>query len=122
MTERSSIHPTELVHQLAAGMQAANLAWENSTAWTDTLKACLRSLLETEGTNVTEVLYSHRDTGKHEFLLDLVVWDRSNGEGVTLAVESEWTQHVEAVAEDFWKLLVISNRVIFPSSVSAMMT
>lgn len=111
MTGRRPIHPAELVHQLAARMQAANLDRERSTAWTDTLKACLRSLLETQGTNVTEVLYSHRDSSKHEFMLDLVVWDRANGEGVTLAVESEWSQHVDAIAEDFWKLVVVKAPV-----------
>jgi hypothetical protein len=44
-------------------------------------------------------------------LLDLVVWDRSNGEGLTLAVESEWSQNVDDVADDFWKLLVVKAPV-----------
>jgi hypothetical protein len=107
MLEKKPLAPAQLITELAAEMRIANLDKETSTKWTSVLKECLRSLLETEGTNVTEVLYSHRASEKHEFLLDIVVWDRSDGEGVTLAVESEWIQNVEAVAEDFWKLLVM---------------
>jgi len=107
MLEKGNIEPTELVQQLAARIQTANLDWENSKAWTKALKESLRDLLETKGTNITEVLYSDGDRGKHEFLLDLVVWDRSSGEGVILAVESEWSQSINDVLDDFWKLLVV---------------
>src|SRR6185437_15640258 len=111
MLEKGNIEPAELVQQLAASIRAANLERGDARAWTLALKESLRSLLESIGTNTTEVLYSYRDIGKHEFLLDLAVWDRSNGEGLLLAVESEWAQNVEAVAEDFWKLLVVKAPV-----------
>lgn len=105
------IDPADLVHQLATRMEAANLDWDDSSAWTRALKDCLRSFLETEGSNVSEVLYSSRERDKHEFMLDVVVWDRSDREGVALAVESEWSQNVKEVAEDFWKLLVVKAPV-----------
>jgi hypothetical protein len=111
MTEQKRIHPADLVGQLAARMRAASLDWEKSKIWTETLKDSLRNLLETEGTNVTEVLYSCRDSDRHEFLLDVVVWDRSDGEGLRLAVESEWSQNLDEVTEDFWKLLVVKAPV-----------
>jgi hypothetical protein len=101
------LHPTTLVPQLAAKMRAANLNWEHSTEWTKVLKNSLRQLLESEGTNVIEALFSSRELDRHEFLLDLVIWDRQDGEGVSLAVESEWSQNIEEVAADFWKLLVV---------------
>lgn len=88
MTGQAQVTPAELVHQLATKMRAANLDSENSRAWTEALKDCIQDLRETKGTNITEVLYSHRENGKHEFLLDVVVWDRSNCEGVKLAVEA----------------------------------
>lgn len=107
MRNRSDIAPAELVQQLAAQMKAKNLQWNNSTAWTKALKESLRSLLESESSNVTDVLYSDSSDSRHEFLLDIVVWDRNDGEGVILAVESEWLQDVAAVEEDFWKLLIV---------------
>jgi hypothetical protein len=111
MLEETLLDPAKLVHQLASKMRAANLAWTQSKAWTMTLKESLRILLENQGSNISEVLYSCRESNKHEFLLDVVVWDRSGGEGVALAVESEWSQSVEEVAEDFWKLLVVKAPV-----------
>ncbi len=107
MTQQKTIHPSELVSQLADRMRARNLRWEKSTPWTSALKNSLRDLLESKGTKITDVLYSDRETDNHEFLLDVVVWDRSSGEGVTLAVECEWTQNISAIEEDFWKLLVV---------------
>lgn len=108
MVKQRLIDPAELVRQLAAKMRAASIESESSSAaWTVALKDSIRSLLETQGTNITEVLYSDGENGKHEFLLDVVVWDRADGEGVVLAVESEWSQTIRDVVNDFWKLLVV---------------
>jgi hypothetical protein len=104
---QSTLHPATLILQLAAKMRDANLNWEQSTEWTAVLKNSLRQLLESEGTNVVEALFSSRELDRHEFLLDLVMWDRRDGEGLSLAVESEWSQNIEEVAADFWKLLVV---------------
>ena len=107
MIERSPIEPAELVRQISLRMREKDPDPAQSKLWTKALKECLRSLLESEGTNVTQVLYSDRANDTHEFLLDVVVWDRTNSEGVILAVESEWLQNVDDLAEDFWKLLVV---------------
>jgi len=103
-------NPEQLVHDIAAKMREASLDWgDNSEVWTHQLKLSLRDLLQSKGTNKRDVLYSHTEEDIHEFLLDVVVWDRTSGEGVILAVESEWIQHVEAIAEDFWKLMVVKS-------------
>jgi hypothetical protein len=68
-------------------------------------------MFEAEATDGTEVLCTHVGRKRHEFLLDAVVWNRKDGEGVILAVESEWTQHVTDIEEDFWKLLVVKSPI-----------
>jgi hypothetical protein len=103
-------NPEQLIHDIATKMRGANLKWDGpNTDWTRQLKLSLRELLQSKEGNETEVLYSRTDENIHEFLLDVVVWDRSSGEGVILAVESEWTQGIEAIVEDFWKLMVIKS-------------
>ena len=104
---RTALHPETLMPRLAEKVRNANLDWQLSTEWTKVLKGSLRELLESEGTNMTEALYSFPDSNRHEFLLDLVIWDRQDGEGASLALESEWSQNIEEVATDFRKLLVI---------------
>lgn len=105
-------NPEQLIHDIAVRMRSANLNWyKNDGEWTHELKSTIRELFQSDGTNETHVRCSDPDRGNHEFLLDVVVWDRSSGEGVTLAVESEWTQHHEAIAEDFWKLIVVKSQL-----------
>jgi hypothetical protein len=104
---KTTIHPATLIPQLAEKMRNANLDWQHSAEWTKLLKDSLRQLLESEGTNTTQALYSSNALDRHEFLLDLVIWDREDGEGVSLALESEWEQNIEEVATDFRKLLVV---------------
>ena len=104
---KTVLDPKTLIPRLADKMREANLDWQHSTEWTRVLKESLRQLLESEGTNTTEALYSSHELDRHEFLLDLVIWDRQDGVGVSLAVESEWLQSIEEVATDFRKLLVV---------------
>jgi hypothetical protein len=100
--------PEQLVQDVAAKMQAAGLYSQGTTTdWTKILKRSLWELLHSEGTDAQDVLFSDTEADNHEFLLDVVVWDRSDGEGATLVVESEWTQHKADIIEDFWKLLVV---------------
>jgi hypothetical protein len=107
MTDYSS-NPQQLVHDLVEMMKAANPDWNGSnTAWTNHLKASLKEMLEIKDANVRDVLFSHTESDTHEFLLDVVAWDRSEGEGVYLAAESEWGQTKQEILEDFWKLLVV---------------
>ncbi len=59
-----------------------------------------------------DVIYSDTDADKHEFLLDVVAWDRDeDGESLSLAVECEWLQTVKEIENDFWKLLVVKAPV-----------
>ena len=103
-------NPQQLANEIAIRMNTANLDWyKNDGDWTRRLKSIIGELFQTEGANPTDVLCSDKERGTHEFLLDVVVWDRNSGEGVTLAVESEWAQHHEAIAEDFWKLMVVKS-------------
>lgn len=106
-----SITPGELIRQLAAHMHSHDLDWEDTPSWTNALKKSLTAILQTTGSNITDVLYSDSDERKQEFLLDVVAWDRSEGEGITLAVESEWSQSLADVEYDFWKLLVVKAPV-----------
>ena len=106
------INPEQLVQELATKMQAANLDWKGkSTPWTYQLKEFLREILEARGTPVSDILYTHANTHNHEFLLDIVVWSRSEvaRDAITLAAECEWGQCTEDIVEDFLKLLVVKS-------------
>lgn len=112
MNVELALDPEQLVRSIADKMDSIPLDWFGSDKkWTDHLKRSLCDLLHQKEANGRHVLCSQSERDNHEFLLDIVVWDRSSGEGVILAVESEWTQSVDSIAEDFWKLLVVKSRV-----------
>jgi hypothetical protein len=79
------------------------------TAWTLAVKATLEEIGSKKG---YESLYSNREKGNHEFLLDLVWWDRRDGfDAAALACECELGNKRDElhnplrVEEDFDKLL-----------------
>ncbi len=76
--------------------------------WTWAVKDGLRSILERD---LTEVIYTDSSRQTSEFLLDLVAWNRDQGEGIDLAMECEWIQNAYEIVRDFEKLLVIKSPI-----------
>ena len=97
----------ELVNRLIALIRADKLDWNFSTAWTKKIKDYLRDMFESQA-DAVQVSYSD-GADRHEFMLDVVAWDKSGHETVTLAVECEWYQKIEEVENDFRKLLVVKS-------------
>jgi hypothetical protein len=92
-----------------AHLLEAQMPRKQDAAWTLAVKATLEEIGSQKG---YESLYSNRGEEKHEFLLDLVWWDRHDGlEAAALACECELgnkrneSGNPQLVAEDFDKLL-----------------
>jgi len=100
------IEPYDLVLKLVSAINAANIDWNNSTLWTRKVKAALRDILQR---GPTEVIFSEPERDVSEFMLDIIAWSRDDGEGIVLAVESEWDYKPAEVRKDFEKLLVIKS-------------
>jgi hypothetical protein len=100
------IEPDELVLRLTSAIDHSDINWENSTLWTKTIKRTIRSILQRD---LTEVIFTEPENQVSEFMLDIVGWNRQDGEGIVLAVECEWGYKPSLVLEDFEKLLVVKS-------------
>lgn len=119
MFKNQPIDPSSLLTQLVAGvnkrLKSQQGLGENKT-WTLHVKETLKLIGETPPLNF-DCIYTDREKGIQEFLLDLVWWDRAAGEGAALAVECEWfygkfpseEAYAQRVVEDFEKLLVFKS-------------
>jgi hypothetical protein len=110
------IEPEDLVRKLTAAIDAAQIDWEKNKLWTKKIKSTLQSILQCE---VTEVIFTDAEKQISEFMLDLVAWNRENGEGIVLAAECEWNTKPQEIVKDFEKLLVMKSStklMIFASS------
>ena len=118
--------PEELAKKLVVEINKADIDKSGDKVWTSNVKAVLKSIFHN---GATEVIFTNREQEISEFMLDVIAWNRSEGEGLTLAVESEWSgvgrspaQYAQEVANDFFKLLVVkaSTKVmIFASDVES---
>jgi hypothetical protein len=117
------IAPEQLAQRLVAYVDGAGIDREGDKKWTRTVMAGLSEILRDAG---IEMLYTNPEKQVSEFMLDFVAWNRSNGEGIALAAESEWggvgrtaESYPIEVAADFWKLLAVKAPIklmIFASS------
>jgi hypothetical protein len=98
------IEPGELVNGILSDISEANLDWAKSALWTKAIKQSLYRLLHKD---LTEVIFTNSSENAHEFLLDLIAWDRDDGEGIVLGMECEWLITPTEIVSDFEKLLVI---------------
>jgi hypothetical protein len=105
-----------LAKALVAYVDAADIDTASNRPWTLAVKSGLHSILSCA---TTEVIFTDTSAGMSEFLLDVVAWSRSDGEGVVLACECEWGVDAVEVVRDFEKLLVVKSStklMIFASS------
>ena len=120
MFEKQPISPSSLLTQLVAGVKErvkSPYSRGENTIWTLSVKETLKAIGKAPPLNF-ECIYTDRQAGTSEFVLDLVWWDRDSGEGAALALECEWfyerisrgeAQYAEFVSNDFWKLLVFKS-------------
>lgn len=80
--------------------------WESETYWTNGIKSILYKVGKKNNFLVAASGIEQKDCG--EWLYDLVWYTYGQGflEDVHLIVESEWCKNIEAIQEDFEKLLV----------------
>ena len=108
--------PQVLVNAIFTEIEKAKLDYEKSTAWTVAVKRAIHNLIQCE---VTDVIFTRPEENVSEFMLDIVAWNREDGEGIVLAVECEWLLAPSEIVKDFEKLLVTKSAtklMIFASS------
>ncbi len=102
------IDPEQLARRLVFAIDEAKTDWAKSTRWTLKVKSTLRSILQSD---MTDVIFTDTERRVSEFLLDLVAWNGDDGEGMALAAECEWNSTAYEVRKDFEKLLVVKSPI-----------
>jgi hypothetical protein len=104
------IKPELLLRELICGVRehdsGRTLNDSSNTRWTEAVKSTLKEIARKYHPTSVRCYYTKAEPSMREFLLDVVWWDEGKTEGASLACECEWNK-LEAIREDFGKLLVI---------------